>query len=510
MCIVPPPSASTTTQPCQGQGAGPCAARLLSPRQRQQLALDALAGRPISDLARRHGVSRKFVYDQQQIAQDALDRAFAPAPPPEEEVLFYLPVTRSWLTQLALALVLICHSSLRGAHELLRDLFDFPLSVGAIHNAVQRAIAKATHLNARQGLAHVRVAALDEIFQNGAPILSAVDVDSTYCCLLSLEEHRDADTWGVRLLGLQEQGFDPRATIGDGGTGLRAGQRLALPDTPCRADVFHVERDVGQVVRFLENRAYAAISTYDKLHRQVQANQRRQREDAQLLQKRDAARREVAQAVALADDVTVLAGWLRRDVLAVAGPSLPQRQGLFDFVLAEFLAREPLCAHRLRPVCSALKKQRDELLAFAAELDGDIGSLAAWARVPEGVVRELVAVQELPQASVPRWQRDAALHERLGERYHPLSQMVEVLRGGVVRASSVVENVNSRLRNYFFLRKEVGQGYLELLRFFLNHRRFLRSEHARRVGKSPAELLSGEEHPHWLEMLGYQRFRRAG
>jgi hypothetical protein len=29
------------------------------------------------------------------------------------------------------------------------------------------------------------------------------------------------------------------------------------------------------------------------------------------------------------------------------------------------------------------------------------------------------------------------------------------------------------------------------------------------VGKSPAELLSGYEHSHWLEILGYQRFRRA-
>jgi hypothetical protein len=510
MCIVPPPSASTTTQPYQDQGTDPCAARLLSPPQRQRLALDALAGQPISDLARRHGVSRKFVYHQQHLAHDALDRAFAPAPPPDEELLFYLPVTRSWLMQFVLALVLICHSSLRGVHELLRDLFDFPLSVGAIHNVVRRAIAKATSRNARQELAHVRIAALDEIFQNTSPILSVVDVDSTYCCLLSLEEHRDADTWGVRLLDLQEQGFGPQATIGDGGKGLRAGQKLALPDVPCRADIFHVERDVGQVARFLENRAYAAISTYDKLHRQAQANERRQRDDAQLLQKRDAAQREVAQAVALADDVMVLAGWLRRDVLAVAGPSLPQRQELFDFVLAELLAREPLCSHRLKPVCSALKKQRDELLAFVAELDGDVGRLAAWMQVPEEVVRELVAVQELPRTSVPRWQRAAALHKQLGQRYYPLSQRVEVLRGAVVRASSVVENVNSRLRNYFFLRKEVGQGYLELLRFFLNHRRFLRSEHTQRVGKSPAELLSGKEHPHWLEMLGYGRFRRAG
>ena len=86
--------------------------------------------------------------------------------------------------------------------------------------------------------------------------------------------------------------------------------------------------------------------------------------------------------------------------------------------------------------------------------------------------------------------------------------MVQALRESVVRASSVVENLNSRLRNYFFLRKEIGGGYLDLLRFFLNHRRFLRSEHPERVGKSPAELLTGEAHPHWLEMLGYRRFCR--
>ena len=79
----------------------------------------------------------------------------------------------------------------------------------------------------------------------------------------------------------------------------------------------------------------------------------------------------------------------------------------------------------------------------------------------------------------------------------------------MVRASSVVENINSRLRGYFFLRRQLGADYLELLRFFLNHRRLPRSEREERVGKRPAELLSGQEHPHWLELLGYQPFRRA-
>ena len=32
--------------------------------------------------------------------------------------------------------------------------------------------------------------------------------------------------------------------------------------------------------------------------------------------------------------------------------------------------------------------------------------------------------------------------------------------------------------------------------------RFLRSEHPERVDKSPAELLTGQEHAHWLELLG--------
>jgi hypothetical protein len=73
----------------------------------------------------------------------------------------------------------------------------------------------------------------------------------------------------------------------------------------------------------------------------------------------------------------------------------------------------------------------------------------------------------------------------------------------------VIENLNSRLRAYFFLRRHLGPDYLALLQFFLNHRRFLRSERPERVGKSPAELLAGEAHPHWLEMLGYTRFSRS-
>jgi len=73
----------------------PWPAKRLLPQQRQELAIRALTGaETISELARQHEVSRKFVYQQVAAAEVALDRAFAP-PPESDEVLFYLPVTRA-------------------------------------------------------------------------------------------------------------------------------------------------------------------------------------------------------------------------------------------------------------------------------------------------------------------------------------------------------------------------------------------------------------------------------
>ena len=151
---------------------------------------------------------------------------------------------------------------------------------------------------------------------------------------------------------------------------------------------------------------------------------------------------------------------------------------------------------------------RDDLLAFARQLENDFTGLAAEFQVPVAAVRALLNVRALDLRDPRRWQQDAALHRQLRGRYYPLSAAVDDVARHTVRASSVIENLNSRLRSYFFLRRHLGPDYLALLQFFLNHRRFLRSEHPERVGKSPAELLSGQSHPHWLQMLGFTLFSR--
>ena len=487
-----------------------CAAKSLGAEQRQQLAVQAMAGSAtITRLAAENEVSRKFVYRQVGKAERALGEAFDPQRGKDDEVLFYLPVTRAWLRQLVLALLLNCHSSLRGVVVLLRDLFDIWLSLGTVHNIIAGAVARAREHNRRQDLSRVRHGLHDEIFQGRQPVLVGVDAASTYCYLLSLEEHRDAETWAIHLWDLQQQGFDPETITADGGLGLRAGQALAMPGTPCRADVFHALHEVGNLVSYLENRAYDACQACHKLQRQQDRSQKLHgRCNRKVTGHLIAARAEQNTAIALADDVALLARWLQHDVLSVAGPEHAQRVQLLDFIVAELRARQHLCPSRIKPVADMLQNQRDNLLDFAVQLDRDLDAIAAEFEVDVKVTRDLFNLQTLDERRPQRWQKEAALRQQLRGRFYHLSETLKKVADEVVRASSMVENLNSRLRCYFFLRRHLGPDYLDLLRFFLNHRRFLRSERPERVGKSPAELLTATEHPHWLEMLGYQLFSR--
>jgi hypothetical protein len=482
-------------------------AQRLLPPERQELAVQVLAGaRPVSDLAREHEVSRKFLYQQAHTAQDALTCAFDPEPN-ADKVLFHLPVTNAWLRQLVLGLTFNCHSSTRGIVELLRDVFDCRISLGKVHNIVHSAVPDARRINQQYNLASILIGLLDEIHQGGDPVLVGVDARSTFCFLLSLEAHRDADTWGVRLLELVDRGFAPEATVADFGAGLRAGQQEALPKVPCRGDVFHALYTIGPLARYLENRAYEAIDARSKLERkQATAQRRRGRKDQSLAIKLSRARLAEAKAIALADEVALLTHWLQHDILSVTGPEYAIRRDLLDFVVAELSAREPACSHRIKPVRTMLENQRDNLLAFAGALDRDLATLAQEWQISVTTAREVLQMQSLPTWDSKRRRREAALRETLRWRYHGVCAGVQKLSDQVVRASSMVENLNSRLRSYFFLRRQLGNDYLTLLQFFLNHRRYLRSEDPSRVDKSPAELLTGQPHPHWLELLGYKRF----
>jgi hypothetical protein len=445
MCILASASPAAAPTP----RAPDCPAKHLTPPQRQALAVEALAGTAsITALADDHQVSRKFVYQQARHAEHALAAAFAPAPPAAEAVLFQLPVTERWLQRLIVALLLVCHSSYRGVWELLRDVLHCPRSLGYLHGVAHAAMVRARQHNEQAPLGAVGIGAHDEIYQAGPPVLVGVDVASTYCYLLSPEEHADGETWAIRLLELQEHGFAPQALVHDGGSGLCAGQAWVLPDVPHRGDVFHVLHKVTELLGVLENRAYEALTACAALERRQATYERHQgRRKPGLGQALHQAKQRAATAVALFDDVTTLARWLRRDILAVAGPDQATRRQLYDFVVAELQARVAQGPASLGTVVTYLANQREAVLAFAAQLDADLDAVAADFQVAPAVVRALLHVVEMDLCDPRRWPREAALRQHLRGRFYELSEAVAALARGTVRASSVVENLNSRLRN---------------------------------------------------------------
>lgn len=385
-----------------------CAAHELNAEQRQQLAVQVLARtEPVTELAERHQVSRRFIYQQAAKGAQGLARAFAPQAK-DEEVLFYLPVTKAWLRQVVLGLVLLCHSSFRGVIAFFRDLLDYHLSLGSVHAIVRQAVSRAQPVNAAQDLSRVRAGSHDELFQAGQPVLAGIDLDSTYCYLPAAEAHRDAETWGIHLLDLAARGLHPDYTVADGGGGLRAGQALAWPGVPCHGDVFHGLRDLTRLSATLERRAYAAIAQRDALEQQME-HAKQHRQGRTLSQGLARARAREASALRLADEVHTLTHWMQHDILALAGPDAPTRQVLYNFVMERLQALEALDAERLRPVRRTLVNQRDTLLAFATRLDRALDALAQRFAVPVFRLRQVLALQELAPTNPAYWPQVAAL-----------------------------------------------------------------------------------------------------
>jgi len=477
------------------------AAAKLSGNKRKDLAIQALArSETVSDLAVRHGVSRKFVYGQTHKAAAALDDAFLSATP-DDEVLFEVAVTKAWLPQVIVGLTLICRGSYRGIVEFMRDLMGFSISISTVHHVLQSATLQAGVINRDQDLSGIRVGLHDEIFQGANPVLASVDAASTYCYLLAAEERRDADIWGVHLLDAAQQGLDPDYTVADAGQGLRAGQKAAWGDTPYDGDVFHIQHQCEDLANTLSRLAKGATSRRQMLQTKIGRASPRGPED-ELATQMALARQAETQARGLARDTRTLTQWLRHDVLALAGPALATRQLLFDFIVEELAAREPEDARRIRPVRVALQNQRDGLLAFTGVLDAKLADIAQAHGIAEPLVREACLLHHSPITSPADWQRWNRLRAQTGGKFHTLFAAVSRAMADTPRSRSLVENLNSRLRPYFTLRRHLGGSYLDLLRFFLNHCRFLRSRCAERQGKSPRELMTGQGHLHWLTLLG--------
>jgi len=117
--------------------------------------------------------------------------------------------------------------------------------------------------------------------------------------------------------------------------------------------------------------------------------------------------------------------------------------------------------------------------------------LGAEFQCPAELLRGVPQMLSRDDCDPLRWQEERVLRQQLRGRFHAVYEAVAELRKKTIPASSLVENLKSRLRGYFFLRRQLGKDYLTLLQFFLNHRRYLRSEDPKSSREKPRGVADG-------------------
>ena len=480
--------------------------RRLSPESKKYIGLQAISESNVSYIAQQHNVSRNSVYAQKDRVLAAVDDAFMDTSS-DDKILFHIPVTKAILQQVVLGIRLICKGSYRSIQLFLQDVFDTKISLGTLYNIHEAACEKAAEVNSTYDLASIQQSASDEIYHRNKPFLAVVDIHSRYCASLTSEDTCDTETWSVHLLDLINQGFNPAVNISDQGQGMKRAFQDVLPDTEHRFDHFHMIKALKDIVRYLKNQKESALTQHIRLDAKMERAKVKSQGQT-LSTKLFQARRYAAKTEALYRHVSTLCSWLQHDILQLPGHNPDEREMLFDFILEE-LWRVASESHRIEALATSLTHQKSNLLAVSHALNGEFQQVASRYGISTQDVWDICYVMRYDIQS-PNYHNQAdALASRLGSKFDAIEDEVLMIMAATPRCSSMVENFNSRLRPYLDPRKQITGKSLDLIRFYLNHQIFLRSQHAYMQGKTPSEVLTGNSHPNWLTMLGFERFKKA-
>jgi hypothetical protein len=448
----------------------------------------------ISQLAQEYETSRKFITEQVQRAQAALGEAFAV----KVEKNPVVEINEQRIVHAVRSLALDCHGSVRGIIEHLDSVWHIKLHEEEVVAILKAASGKAKVFNQTQDLSPIRIGAHDEIFSQRRAVLAGVDVSSTYVYVLESPGGRDSTSWGVVLLDKQEQQrLDLETVVADAAQGLRLGAREANPPVRIRGDLFHANDKINRVLRGLAQRAYHHLDQQYELEKKALALEAKGKDRRKYNRKLCVVHRKAEQAMTALDDLEILSHWLR-ELWQVRGYDYPTRGELYDWIVSE-MAR--ITAKKVAGLVTYLKNEKEALLEFVRGLDEELSQLRVQERLSTevfGWLRQQIMYEKKESAY---WKLEGKLLRGLGARLKGIQEKLAKLVQKVVRASSIVEAINSLLRRYFFLRKSVGEDFLPLLQFYLNARKYRRSGRKERVGKSPLELLTGKDYPDWQDLL---------
>jgi len=230
---------------------------------KQRLALDALKSENISETAKGYNTTRRTVYTYRNKAANAVNAvndAFN-AQQPDDKVLYYIPVTKSYIESAVTGLFGIGKVSERDTQLYLHYIFDYDISIGSINTILSRSSDSAHSINQSYSFESCQDSTSDECYHRGDPILSVADIPSKFCLLLEREDYLDHSVWEMYLDDLKERGYSPAVNVLDGGSEMNLAYENIFEKTTLRYDHFHIIKTIKELLRFLKNKCK---STYNE------------------------------------------------------------------------------------------------------------------------------------------------------------------------------------------------------------------------------------------------------
>jgi hypothetical protein len=465
----------------------------------------------MTQIAQVYQISRTFLYQLLLAATLQLETLFS-----DEKLLFQKD--HQHLDQLLLLLRLEGNCSLLSISAILKALQCPPNSLGYLsqffHSAGQ-ALPSTLVMPSKKLVFYLS----DEIFAIHAPILVTIDAQSTAILTIELASDRSAETWRSHFEALEHHHFFSLGMASDRGKGVVAGYQAACDMALWVADYFHEFRDLFEVRHRLERKAYAAINKeYEAARRFAKA-----RSEGNLhkrLQQYDTAHRACEPAITLYDQLDLLLHLLR-DALHICSPhgKLRTPAGVRSELTLLLDMLEELDSAAITQTLKPIRKHLDDILVPFKQAEAIAGELRLV--VPHEALDFLVLAWHHEHLSSQSGAKQKRSHQRerdfwlacadalLDDAFDTLNALVFDKLDSIVRASSLVEMVNSLIRPYLRSCKgQITQETLNLIMFYHNHRRY---KSGKRQGKAPIELLTGKplEAP-WWELLHQQIHTERG
>ena len=425
--------------------------------------------------------------DPSAVIRDLCERVI-----PAQQVLI---ADEHFYEKMIISLALDGTASEEGIQRILENNFQKHVSIGKISNILNQAARRAAEFDESVDLSGIRQGANDEIFQCGNPVLTGVDADTGYVYLLQPAADRTADTWENAMKSCKSRNLELDVSISDFGTGLLGGIPKAFPNACIQPDLFHFLMEIGKEISSQERRVYAMLADYYKCEEALSGKRVHEKTFQKLLSLEE----NLSPAIERCDRLLTLYHWLR-EMTRYQGYCYPDVLSLCYWILDQMEDTAGI-TDKLRKVLAKTRRNLPDVLIYLERAEKVLREYAMKKGYPEETFVLMYRMQGYHPGSQEYRSADRRLRHILKKKYADAYLEIEGILKGVKRASSLVENVNGRLRRYMNLKRMIPEKFLTLLKVYFNTKKYRRSRKAEHVGKSPLELLTGQEHPDFYDIV---------